>query len=91
MSKRLPTWREMNMDTDPSIEAIMFEHYRNMPFGEKIMAVERLNRAARQLATMGLRQRYPTASEAEIRRRLADLLLGEELAERAYGPIALTR
>lgn len=33
----------------------------------------------------GLRRRYPDASEHEIRRRLADLLLGEELAKRVYG------
>jgi hypothetical protein len=34
----------------------------------------------------GLRQRYPQATPEELR-RLADLLLGPELAARAYGPL----
>jgi len=41
---------------------------------------------ARQLSLAGLRLRHPTESEASLRRRLADLTLGEELAARVYGP-----
>jgi hypothetical protein len=41
----------------------------------------------KQLAYQGLRQRHPAASEAELRRRLADLLLGEDLAQQVYGPL----
>jgi hypothetical protein len=37
------------------------------------------------LAMAGLRRRYPNADNEEIRRRLADLLLGEELAHKVYG------
>jgi hypothetical protein len=37
------------------------------------------------LALAGLRQRYPGDTPAQRRRRLADLLLGPELAARAYG------
>ncbi len=44
--------------------------------------------AARTLALMGLRSRYPHASETELRRRLADLLLGEELARKVYGEMS---
>ncbi len=40
----------------------------------------------KQLALSGLRQRNPQTSEAELCRRLADLLLGPELAGLAYGP-----
>jgi len=36
---------------------------------------------------IGLRSRYYQESEAKIRRRLADLLLGEELAQKVYGDI----
>jgi hypothetical protein len=46
-----------------------------------------LNRWVRALALNGLRQRHPEAGEAELRRRLAGLLYGEELAEKAYGPL----
>jgi hypothetical protein len=39
------------------------------------------------LTLCGLRQRHPNATETELRRRLADLLLGPELAMRVYGPL----
>jgi hypothetical protein len=38
----------------------------------------------RTLALSGLRQRYPQATPQELRRRLADLLLGPSLAAQAY-------
>ena len=47
--------------------------------------VGELNAAVKGLAMSGLRDRYPTASEAVLRRHLADLLLGKELAAKAYG------
>ena len=46
-----------------------------------------LNASARMLALAGLRSRYPNATETELRRRLADLLLGEELARKVYGEL----
>ncbi|HXK43960.1 MAG TPA: hypothetical protein PKV82_14160 [Anaerolineae bacterium] len=46
-----------------------------------------MNATARALALSGLHARYPQAGEAELRRRLADLLLGAELAARVYGPL----
>jgi len=44
-------------------------------------------RAVRDLAMVGLRERFPGASTQELQRRLADILLGKELALRVYGPI----
>ena len=44
-----------------------------------------LNASVHTLALAGLRSRYPQASETELRRRLADLLLGKELARKVYG------
>lgn len=46
-----------------------------------------LNASARVLALSGLRSRHPGASQAELRRRLADLLLGEDLALKVYGEL----
>ncbi len=48
--------------------------------------MDQLNQSVRLLALSGLRQRYPQADPGELRRRLADLVLGPELAERVYGP-----
>ena len=83
--KQLPTWREMNRDTSPEAEEILFAYWREAPVWEKWQRMAELNRSLRLLALAGLRRRYPHASEAELRRRLADLILGPEQAASAYG------
>ena len=45
-----------------------------------------MNRTVHAMALAGLRQRYPDDTPDRRRRRLATLLLGPELATRAYGP-----
>lgn len=72
-------------DTHPEIEALQIHLLRQVPGWRKMEMLASLNAAARELTLAGLRRRYPDASENEIRRRLADLLLGEELANRVYG------
>ncbi len=73
-------------DTPVEVEAFYIEHLRRMPSWRKLEILAQMNRLVIQLAMSGLRQRHPLASEDELRRRLADLLLGPELAERVYGP-----
>ena len=85
--RRLPSWREMNWDTTPEAEAILFKLWRETPAWRKLEMMEGLNRSARQLALMGLRQRFPDASPAELKWRLATILLGEEIAAQVYGPM----
>jgi hypothetical protein len=46
-----------------------------------------LNASAHILALSGLRSRYDQESEARLQRRLAGLLLGEDLACKVYGEI----
>lgn len=86
--KRLPTWREMHMDTTPEAEAIQFAFYRSAPTWKKLEIASQLNQMARTLALSGLQERWPDATAEELQRYLADMLVGPELAERAYGPIA---
>lgn len=74
-------------DTSPEAEAMLIDLLRQAPAWRKLALVDDLNQAVRTLALSGLRQRHPHASEAELRRRLADILLGPELAEKAYGPL----
>ena len=45
-----------------------------------------LNMSTRQVTLAGLRQRFPSATPEELRRRLATILLGAELATKVYGP-----
>jgi hypothetical protein len=49
--------------------------------------VGQMNQTLRTLALSGLRQRHPSATPEELRRRLADLLLGPTLAAQVYGPL----
>lgn len=72
-------------DTHPKMEALQIQLWRQASPTRKMNMLAQLNASARMLAMTGLRQRFPQASEAELRRKLADLLLGEELARKAYG------
>jgi len=72
-------------DTDPKMETLQVRLLREAPAWRKLEMLAQLNSSARLLALSGLRQRHPRAGEGELRRRLAGLLLGEELARKVYG------
>ncbi len=65
----------------------MLDIYRQMPAWRKVELVDDAIRTARHLAMIGLRTRHPDDSPARLRRRLLELVLGEETARRVYGPI----
>ena len=75
-------------DTTPDAEAKLLDLLRAAPPWRKIEMMEALNRTMRRAILCGLRDRYPAANEAELRRRLAAHLYGRELAEKAYGPVS---
>ena len=75
-------------DTHPKAEQVQIELLRRAPAWRKIQMVAQLNETIRTLALSGLRQRHPGASESQLRRLLADLILGEALATRVYGPVS---
>ena len=72
-------------DTHPKMEALQIQLWRQASPTRKMQMLAQLNASARLLALTGLRSRFPQDSEAELRRRLADLLLGDELARKVYG------
>jgi hypothetical protein len=72
-------------DTDPEAMRIHLQLMRSAPPWRKLEIMEDLNHALRLLVVGELRRRFPAATEDEIRRRLADRLLGDELAALAYG------
>jgi hypothetical protein len=73
-------------DTRPEAEAVLIGLLRQAPPWRKLIMVGQLNQAVRTLTLSGLRQRHPQATPQELRRRLADLLLGPDLAAQVYGP-----
>ena len=72
-------------DTHPKIEALQIQLWRQASPTRKMNMLAQLNASVRMLALAGLRMQYPQASKAELRRKLADLLLGEDLAHKVYG------
>jgi hypothetical protein len=78
-------------DTHPKMEALQIQLWRQASPTHKMNMLAQLNSSARLLALTGLRSQYPRASEAELRRKLADLLLGEDLARKVYGEAGLAK
>ncbi len=77
----------LSPDTHLEIERLQIERLRQMPAWRKLALVGEMNQTVRTLALAGLRQRHPNDTPAQRQRRLADLLLGTELAARVYGPL----
>lgn len=74
-------------DTHPVMENLHLQLLRQATPAEKLEMLAGLNSSARLLVLIGLRSRYTQAGELEIQRRLAGLLLGEELARKVYGEL----
>lgn len=74
-------------DTHPDVERLQLDRLRQMPAWRKMALMADMSESLRVLALAGLWQRYPDDSPSERQRRLADLLLGPELAARVYGPL----
>lgn len=75
-------------DTDRKAERIQLELLAAAPEWHRGQLMFDMIETVRALVFAGVRERYPQADETEVRRRAADILLGEDLAARAYGPLA---
>jgi hypothetical protein len=78
--------RPMSLDTDPETERVLTGLLREAPEWRRVEIMCGMIETLRGLVMGGVRERYPDAGEDEVRRRAADILLGPELAEQAYGP-----
>ncbi|OGF65011.1 MAG: hypothetical protein A2Y62_14395 [Candidatus Fischerbacteria bacterium RBG_13_37_8] len=71
-------------DTDEKIEQYLIERYKQLPSWQKIEIVCALILTCQKLALAGISERYPNASEEEIRLRLAALWLDKEIMLKVY-------
>lgn len=71
-------------DTPLDVERRQIDRLRQMPVWRKVELMCEMGQSVRALALAGLRQRYPDDTPEQRRRRLADLMLGSELASRVY-------
>ena len=72
------------LDTSPEIEARQVEAWREMSNARKAALITGLTQSAYALTAAGVRHRYPSASPREQFLRVAIIVLGDELACRAY-------
>lgn len=77
---------EIFSDTHPDIAALQRNLLRQVGPARKLAMLGQMNRTVKTLALSGLQSRYPEDSPDILRRRLADLVLGPELAASVYGP-----
>jgi hypothetical protein len=73
-------------DTHPAAEKVQIEILRSMPAAERFRVLNDLIVTGRILSLSCLQDRFPKAGPEELRRRLATLLLGCQLATTVYGP-----
>jgi hypothetical protein len=78
-------YRSQSPDTDPEAEDYLFARLRRLPYWRKAEMLSASTKAAYGLAMAGLRQRYPDASEPELRKRYAALVLGRNVSISLFG------
>lgn len=74
-----------SLDTDPGVHAQVLARLRAMTPTEKAQIVTTLTKLCDALATAGIKERHPGASDDEIRMRLGVLRVGPELMLAAFG------
>jgi len=72
-------------DTSAEVESLQIKMLRQASTARKQELMSKMNDTVRALALVGLRSRHPNDSPDMIKRRLADLVLGEALARKVYG------
>ena len=74
-------------DTRPEIAILQLKLLRQASPARKLAMLGQMNQTVKTLAYSGLCSRYPDDSAEMLHRRLADLILGHELASQVYGPL----
>lgn len=71
-------------DSTRHVERMRIERLRSMSPVQKFRLVSDLSAATRRLCLAGITMRHPTAAEREVMLRMALIVLGRDLAVRAY-------
>jgi hypothetical protein len=77
----------MERDTAPEVAARYDAMIGALPGDRRLEIAAQLTQGVRAMAEAGLRSRHPSASDREIRCRLAALLYGRAAAERLFGAL----
>jgi len=74
----------LSRDTSPEIERRQIDGWRRMSDTDRAATVAAMTTAVFQLAAAGVRHRFPAAPPDIQRRHLAEVVLGRDLASRAF-------
>jgi len=77
----------ISLDTTSDVSDRQIDAWRRMTPSEKLSLAVGMSQTVRDLALAGVRQRYPRAAPREQFLRLAILVLGIDLARKAYPDI----
>jgi hypothetical protein len=72
-------------DTSLEAEAILIQGYRRMSPAQKLRRVEDLTRTVQLMALARIRAQYPSATEQEVKLRLASLWLDADTMRTVFG------
>ena len=75
-------------DTTVSAAHVHSAVFRRMTVSEKASMVEQMSEEARELARCGIRSRHPEYSSTDVEHALHRLLVGDELANKAWPAVA---
>ena len=75
-------------DSDESAERAQIAILKALPTWKRLELLDDACTTTRTVVMAGLRSRFPELSDAARHRMLMDLLVGEETAERIWGPRA---
>ena len=76
----------LSSDTRYEAEHVQIKLMRQAPAWRKLQLADRMSATVRELCLAGRRSRHPNATQAEMRRRFADIHLGPDLAAKVFGP-----
>lgn len=79
------SYRPQSPDTDVAAERYLHARLRGLPPWRKAEMLSASTRAAYDLAMAGVRERYPSATADEARKRYAALALGREASIALFG------
>ena len=74
-----------NRSLDEEFHPVQIKILREMSECDRVALWNDLTRATLEMSFISLQERYPEASEQELKYRFARLLYGEELALKAFG------
>lgn len=73
-------------DTNKAAEEAQISVLKALPAWRKLELLSDACDTNRALMLAGLRSRFPNMSEAELHRKLIELLVGDEMTKKIWGP-----